>query len=94
MVPFIPYIAGFGLLAIVIGLVFSFKNQKFAFVPTLILLALGLIFIWLSQMPQPAGSWNDLMYVLFGLFFFFVGLIVGLITLLVKALKKPTDQIK
>lgn len=94
MVPFIPYIAGFGLLAIVIGIVFSFKNQKFAFVPTLILLALGLIFIWLSQMPQPAGSWNDLMYVLFGLFFFFVGLIVGLITLLVKALKKPTDQIK
>lgn len=94
MVPFIPYIAGFGLLAIGIGLVFSFKNQKFAFVPTLILLALGLIFIWLSQMPQPAGSWNDLMYVLFGLFFFFLGLIVGLITLLVKALKKPTDQIK
>ena len=93
MVPFIPYIAGFGLLAIIIGLVFSFKNQKFAFVPTLILLALGLIFIWLSQMPQPAGSWNDLMYVLFGLFFFFVGMIVGLITLLVKALKKPTDQI-
>ena len=94
MVPFIPYIAGFGLLAIIIGLVFSFKNQKFAFVPTLILLALGLIFIWLSQMPQPAGSWNYLMYVLFGLFFFFVGLIVGLITLLVKALKKPTEQIK
>lgn len=94
MVPFIPYIAGFGLLAIVIGLVFSFKNQKFAFIPTLILLALGLIFIWLSQMPQPAGSWNDLMYVLFGLFFFFAGLIVGLITLLVKALRKPTEQIK
>ncbi|MDX9807987.1 MAG: hypothetical protein RBS87_05430 [Acholeplasma sp.] len=94
MVPFIPYIAGFGLLAIAVGITFSFIKQKFAFVPTLILLALGLAFIWLSQMPQPAGSWNDLMYVLFGLFFLFVGLVVGLITLLIKALKKPTEQIK
>jgi len=94
MVPFIPYISGFGLLAIVVGLVFSFLKQKYAFVPTLILLALGLIFIWLSQMPQPAGSWNDLMYVLLGLFFFFIGLIVGAVTLLINALRKPTDQIK
>ncbi len=94
MVPFIPYIAGIGLLAIVVSLVFSVIKQKFAFIPTLILLALGLVFIWLSQMPQPAGSWNDLMYVLFGLFFFFVGLVVGLVTLLIKALRKPTEQIK
>lgn len=94
MVPFIPYISGFGLLAIVAGLVFLIIKQKFAFIPTLILLALGLVFIWLSQMPQPAGSWNDLMYVLFGLFFLFVGLIVGSVTLLIKALRKPTEQIK
>lgn len=94
MVPFIPYICGFGLLGVIVGLVFSFLKQKFAFIPTLISLGLGLVFIWLSQLPQPAGSWNDLMYVLFGLFFLFVGLIVGMVTLLIKALKKPSDTIR
>ncbi len=77
-----------GISAVALAIAYLLRKKKAVWVPSLILAGLGILFIGLGQLPQPAGSWNDLIFTLFGMIFFFAAAVTALVTFLVKKYKK------
>ena len=86
-----------GILFMVFGIGFAtvlsiylIKKKKAIYVSSLILAGIGFFFIGLGQMPQPAGSWNDLAYTVFGVFSILISIITALVTFFARKYKKKS----
>jgi hypothetical protein len=79
-----------GISIVALGIAFLLRKRKTVWIPSLILTGLSILFIGLGQLPQPAGSWNDLIFTLFGMIFFFAAAVTALVTFLVKKYKKKS----
>ena len=57
--------------AMALLIAFLLRKGKSVWIPSLILVSVSILFMILGQLNQPAGSWNDLIFTLFGVIFFF-----------------------
>lgn len=46
----------------------EFKRRRFFYIPEIVLSVAGVVFLLLSILPQPAGSWNDLIFTIFAIY--------------------------
>jgi hypothetical protein len=83
-------VLGISIVALLIA--YLLRKGKSVWIPSLILVGLGILFIGLGQLEQPAGSWNDLVFTLFGAIFFFAFAVTALVTFLVKTYKKKSND--
>lgn len=95
LAPFVPYIGGFGLLIAVLGITYSVVKKKYAFLPTYALLFLASLFFTLAALPQNAGDWGAIFYILFGMFFLIAAFIALIVVAIIRLLKDDKiEQIK
>jgi len=46
----------------------EFKRRRFFYIPEILLSVAGVLFLALAMIPQPAGSWNDLIFTIFAIY--------------------------
>lgn len=77
--------------AVALLVAFLLRKGKGVWIPSLILVSVSVLFMILGQLNQPSGSWNDLIFTLFGVIFFFASVVTALVTFLFKKYKKISN---
>ncbi|MCR3906399.1 MAG: hypothetical protein NUK62_05190 [Tenericutes bacterium] len=78
-----------GLFIATLIIMFLVKRNKTYLIPSVLLLMISLTLIGLSQtVDTSGGGWEDVIYTIFGVFFFIVSIIMTLIVLLIRAYRK------
>ena len=72
LAPFVPYISGLGLFISILGIVYSSVKKKYTFVPAYGLLFLSSVFFAFAALPQNAGDWGAIFYIVFGMLFIMI----------------------
>jgi hypothetical protein len=67
-----------GLSAIALGLTYALRRKRYFYIPTIILLGVGVIMIGISFIPGIKDTWSDTILVVFGMIFIFASLLTAL----------------
>lgn len=46
----------------------EFKRRRYFYIPEILLSVAGIVFLGLAILPQPAGSWNDVIFTIFAIY--------------------------
>lgn len=71
----------------------EFKRRRFFYIPEIILSVAGVVFLGLAILPQPAGSWNDLIFTIFAIYSLIGNVGLFVITWLVYYFVKKSKKI-
>jgi len=70
------------------------KKKKRYLIAPLVLTNVGLVFLFLTQLTRSTGSWDDLIYVLFGFVSFILAILTAAIILIVRFIRNKQENSK